>query len=198
MTNLYKKELKIIINFALEYRLSLKNICKLMNINPSEENQKFIYDEIIRILNGETLRKEFRYLVYETSLESEHDSSIAYKIGKLYFMKYQREIQNNNNESQKKAAYILYMTDIEYKKIRSHDITFPISNQNALILTRYRIKHVISKESFNDELEINRDTISKWESNLSIFNPRIGKKIDCLNEFNRDMSIQHFKKRIKK
>ena len=99
MTNLYKKELKIITNFALEYRLSLKNICKLMNINPSEANQKFICDEIIRIQSDESYRKEIKYLFYETSLESEHDSSIAYKIGKLYFMKYQKEIQNNTKES---------------------------------------------------------------------------------------------------
>ena len=41
--NYNDKKMKFIKNVALEYRLSLFNICKLLKIEPTKENKKIVF-----------------------------------------------------------------------------------------------------------------------------------------------------------
>lgn len=197
MKNVYEEELKFIANLALEFRLSLKNICKLLNVNPSDDNQVLFYNEIIRCLRDVTSIEEFRYLVYETSGESNQDSIKAYTSAKIYFLKYLRTKNRYlkgevEYDEYKKCLQELKYTDIKFKKIVDSGIKDNVSLENIKVLAKYRIKHAISKDKFANAYEIVRSTVSNWESLIS--SPVIRRKLNLLNEYNYEISRKNFKK----
>ncbi len=190
MTNIKQVELKQIMNIALEFRLSLKNICRFLGVNQNEANQKLFYDEIMKFINDSTLSNEFKFLVYETAVESEQDSKIAYNIAKIFYLKSQKEVLLNKDR--KSIMNKLFKTDCDYYKLKTKGIKLPMSDQDALIISKYRIKHAIPKEQMAIELEVHRVSIDKWENRVSQSNPRLGNKLSKLNEYNYDLSKKHF------
>lgn len=195
MKNLYKEELKMVLNLALEFRLSLKNICLFFNAQPTDNNQLLFYNEIIK--NAGNLEKidEFKYLIYETACESDRDYKVPLSLAKLFYKKYAIALNNYRNDETKKGQYELALsninhTDIEFKKIVSKGFQ-SITEKDATIIAKYRIKHVISKMEFAKEFYISRDTVTRWESLIT--DARLQEKIRILNDYNHNLGTIYYK-----
>lgn len=201
MKNLYVEELKFIANLALEFRLSLKNICKYFNVEASEGNQLLFYDEIIKSLKDAKTIQKFKYLVYETTFESEKQAEKAYNLSKIFYLKYLKVKKQNicgeaTMEDLKKCLSDLRSTDIKFKKMIEDGMISLMSEEVAVIIAKYRIKHVISKEDFSKKYNIKYDSITKLESKIT--NPSLKNKVSLLNEHQTQLHINSFKKRVKK
>lgn len=196
MKNIYKEEIKFVMNLALEFRLSLKNVCLFFNANPTDENQQLFYNEMIKNAGSVVKIDELKYLTYETANESEKDSKTSYNLALTYYSRYLNALKNAksgndlNNEKLNKAKNYLQYTDVEFEKLNKQGFKKVAINE-AIIIAKYRIKHVISKIQFAEEFGMNRETISRWEKLIT--NPRLVNKIKSLNDYNYELSIKSVK-----
>lgn len=204
MKSINVEELRFITELALEFRLSLKNICKYFK-EEEEDNeaiQLLYYNEIIRCLNDNIMIGEFKYLVNETSSESQRTSERAFNISKHFYLKYLNVKKQNicgkaTIEDVKKCLSALKHTDVEFKKIIKAGLKNGMTEEKAIIIAKYRIKHVISKEQFSKSFEIKRDTLTKWENLIT--NPVLKDKINYLNDYFYNTYYRSgYKSRVKK
>lgn len=184
MEKISKENLKLIMTLALEFRLSLKNICRFLKVESTDENQILYYDELIKNAGDVSKVEEFKYLVYETTNEPLKDSNIAYNLALLYYLKYVTAKNSGNSID-------INFTDIEFKKIMARGFK-SITERDAEIIAKFRIKHLFSKANFSNDFNINRNTLTRWEKMIT--NPRIIHKLDILNDYNHMLSMPYLKK----
>lgn len=200
MKSLYKEELRMVLNLALEFRLSLKSICLFFNAEPTDDNQLLFYNEIINNANNLIKTEEFKYLSYETACESDKDSKVSLNLAKLFYKKYLIALNNYRNDKTKKGQYELALsninyTDTEFKKIKAKGFQ-NITEKDVVIIAKYRIKHVISKMEFAKEFNVGRDTITRWEKLIT--DPRLQEKISILNDYNCNLGTLYLKSQNKR
>ncbi len=201
MKNLYEEELKFIANLALEFRLSLKNICKFLKVNSSDDNQILFYNEIIRCLKDASSTEEFKYLVYETSLESESESKRAYNLSIMNYSKY-LNIKNKYLKGEvdykevKKCLQALKFTDVKFKELESIGFENVNLDNYADDIVKFRIKHCISQVTFSRAYDISLYEVKKLETLVS--KDILKKKIKSLNNYKYEISCKYIQKKISK
>ena len=75
---------------ALESRLSLNNLCKLINKEATEDNKKDLYNKVIENFKSDDDKIEiYQYLFFnETVSQSQIESSESYRRALILFSKY--------------------------------------------------------------------------------------------------------------
>jgi len=168
---------------ALEFRLSLDNVCKIMGKEPTEENKMEIYKNIEEVSRRDyDLIKEYKYLFfYETFNESDNVAMIAYVKAANFIGRYNRAKKEGNEELATKTLLELSRTDNEFNQIKSKIGKQALTEKDVEIITRYRIKHAISRIAFCEQYGISRTSFEKRDRNIS--NSLLKKKLDILSEF---------------
>ena len=156
-----------IAKLALECRLSLKNICKILKIKETEENKKLIYEKIIETLGNDRYKKnKYNYLFsYETVVESQEISKKSYNNAMVKKIYYDRAVLSGDKEKINSALQQLYATDLAYMNLKKKDLS-NLDLKDTEIISRYRLKHNISKEKICSELSISSEALSSRELKL--------------------------------
>lgn len=181
---------KLILKMALTFRLSLKNICIIIGKEPTEENQKEIY-EIFNLLFGSSskFRIYYRFLFdYETTREPEFISESSLNAATLFFIRYRIATKNNDKETIKKLQEQLDSLDKKVSKLKLRNKDKILTNDDYETIIQYRIKYALSKEKICSYLEIDRDVLRLHENKLE--NSKLKYKIDQLNEYCLDYRKQ--------
>lgn len=186
------KNIKFYGQIALEYRLSLNNLCRLLQLDITDENKKQIYDEIIRSFPY-TYLDIFKYLFnYETILEPLFISKKSYKDSAQFIKAYiDAGKQENSIALKNQILKNLNQTDLEYKELR---LNGELSLKDVEIISRYRVKYAVSRVEIAESLNISRDELSRKERLLQ--DEILKYKLNELNTFLSDVKIKNSKGEI--
>ena len=159
---------KFIAKIALEYRLSLENICKLMKKEPTETNKNMVYELIINSCAQKSkIVHSYKYLLnYETINEKEEVSSKAFKAAQLFIMQYNDARKRNDDAMINFVMRKLTKTDRDFQAIMKKDLSEPLTEEDATIIAKYRVKYCISKETMASILNIGEGKIRLGESKI--------------------------------
>ena len=188
--NYNDKKMKFIKNVALEYRLSLFNICKLLKIEPTKENKKIVYDRMISIcdkVNAE--QRAINSLISETATENEKEANKSLLVA-LYYLGQVTIATNSGDAKQINEANIrLFRTDYDFKDLASRINPRNITVEDMKIIARYRIKYALTKTHVASMIRLDKETISHNEKKLLLEdqvvrsdNERLCNRLEKLNE----------------
>ncbi len=163
-----KEMYKFICGIALEFRLSLKNICKILGWDPTEENKMKFYNIVEDIYGAKSYDiKKYKYLFfYETYDESENASRVSLTVALNFLNRYNNAIKSGDKDKIKEIISELHRTDDNLKKITDELREGVITPKTAEIITKYRIKYLIPRERFCKDYNISRDTLQKREREM--------------------------------
>lgn len=181
---------------ALEYRLSLKNVCILLKLEPTEENTTNIYNEITKDENlSYSLRDSYKYLFYyETNTESKEESAKALKDASNFITQYNKAQKSGNKEEVKNIMELLHKTDINFKQLKeTKDFSKPLTQEEQEIITKYRIKYCISNSSIANVLNVDRDRLRYNERKIE--DSVLNKKAVMLSEYYEDVTRNAYRRR---
>lgn len=195
--NINEEKLKFIKKLALEYRLSTKNICKLLGQEPTEENQQFIYNLFMN--NDEILsykeKKEFIYLDYETTAERKQNEQASYMVAQMTLLKLQKALLENDKEQFQQIKDKISKIDTDFENLRKREKWVKIKEEEILIIAKYRIKHALSKQEINRRIGIADTNLTKVEKTIT--SEFWSSKVKKLNEYNYDLCHVSVHKRKK-
>jgi len=186
------KNIKFYGQIALEYRLSLDNLCRFLRMDINDENKKQIYDAIIRSFPYIYL-DIFKYLFnYETILEPSFISKKSYKDSAKFIKDYIDAGKKENSIALKNQILKnLSQTDLQYKELRLND---ELSLKDVEIISRYRVKYAISRIEIAEALNISREELRRKENLLQ--DEILKYKLNELNVFLSDVKIKNSKGEI--
>lgn len=182
-----------IAKLALECRLSLKNICKILKIKETEENKKFIYEKIIETLGNNNYEKnKYNYLFgYETVVEPQEVSKKSYNNAIVKKIYYDRAELSGDKDKINLALQQLHVTDLAYINLKKKDLS-NLDLKDTEIISRYRLKHNISREAICSELSISPDVLRVRE--LKLPDEVLKYKLLELNKYMNDLKLKTRKK----
>lgn len=181
--NMYTWMLKI----ALEYRLSLQNICIILGIEATEENQRNIYNIFEEFFGSNTDLKilyDFLFSI-ETKNESEETSLKALNSGYLLFHQYQIASRNRDSEKINNLNNELNTLDNRIKELKNKDISVEFTDNDYLDIIKYRIKYSISRAEICTMLNINSSDLIRFEVQLE--DEELINKLNILNRHQIDI-----------
>ena len=175
---------------SLEYRLSLGNLCKLMMVEETEENKKMIYDGI---MENAPLKNEFNYLFYyETLGESEDVSKDSYSKALKFLNSYIIAKRANKNEEAIQILKELSKTDHNFESLKGKTFEKPLTEEEATIITKYRIKYRISRVTIADAFNVGEKKLLIGEEKIN--DKILLKKLKSLSNFFIDADNQKRRK----
>lgn len=182
---------------ALEFRLSLDNICKIFERPATEKFKMYFYENIKQtaIYNSQLL-DEYNYLFFhETSKESSKAAFVSYTAAKNYIERYKKAKKEENTEKLDEIRNELYKTDRDFRdlKYRIHDKDLTL--EDVAIISRYRIRHVISRETIARDYEISDRTLKNGEIKLS--SNILKEKLNALSDYYLNFVNNRLRKRAK-
>lgn len=183
------RKLKFFSKIALEYRLSLKNLCKLMGLEPTEENKKIIYDGIISIYSLEEpyMVEKYNYLFnYETVVERDEVSSKSYRSALIFLTRYVNAKKRNNDQAVKDVLKDLTETDRNFKELIKKELKRNLTVDDTIVISKYRIKYCYSRNYISNTLGINRNYLASTEGKIKDDN--LKQKLKLLSEYNYDIN----------
>lgn len=190
----YQKE---IISVVLTYRLSYKNFYRLFQTSPSD------LEEIIG--NFPDLTNAFYFLRLETTNEKKELEELAFKKAKRYFLRKQ-ELQvilikakkEGNKEKQEiiKEKITLLQSEIYDVKALNIQNKDELTEEDALIITDYRIKYYLTRAQCKKIFGISDNILLRFENKLISEDDYYYSKLSFLNQFLMNPSkISNRKKR---
>ena len=186
--NLYKFIGKI----ALEFRVSLDNICKMLGKEVTDDNKMNIYNLIIASSNVDVdLKERFNYLFfYETMNEPESISKVTYTRAVNYVKRYQKAQKDGND---KEVLKELNKTENDLLEIQNNIGKSQLTEKQVEIIEKYRIKYVMSMLAFCQNFGIPRSTLDSRQKNINDVVLRT--KLDCLADFHLQKSQDKLRKK---
>jgi hypothetical protein len=161
--NMYKFMGKI----ALEYRLSLESVCRLMKIEPTDENKGLVYETILRTSNDK-YSDDFQYLFgYETLNEKKEVSSVAYRKALIFLTRYVNAKRRNDKEAVSAVLKELTKTDSDFRSLLGRKFDEPLTEEEVTIISKYRIKYCVARNLVSDILDIGSKKISIAEKKIN-------------------------------
>lgn len=188
--NIYnEKKLRFVKKVALEYRLSLTNICKLLKIDATEENLKTMYEALLKTCRNQDEQTAFNWLLNETTNEPEKDSNVMYLTATTMLARYAIAIQSGDKKQIDEAFVRLFKTDYNFNTLVEKMNPRNISEEDIAVISKYRIKYALSKSQIASMIGINRETIARNEKKyilesekFQLENGRLCSKLDKLND----------------
>lgn len=183
--NLYMFILKL----ALTFRLSLKNLCKLLGRETTFEEQIRTYNEI-EMYFGENLdlKRAYDYLFnYETNSEVGKLSNRALGTVSIFLIKYQEACKSGNKDAILKMNSDLNKIDRSFGELKTKIESPYVTSDEALIISKYRLKYAISRKSICDILGISYKSLVLREEKMS--DEVLKYKLGILSDFCQDMFL---------
>lgn len=182
---------KFIGKVALEFRVSLDNLCKLIGKEVNEENKKSIYEKIVEHAIGYNppLQKQYNHLFfYETLNEPSYVSDDSYSNALNYMKRYKKASSSGNKEERHKILNELNKTENDFKDLIKRKKTKTLTQDEIIVITKYRIKTVLSKRKFYEVYGIiSRDNLMVREKELE--SDVLKYKINNINEYYHDIKL---------
>ena len=183
----YNKNVYVLLGrMALEYRLSLSNICKILGWEPTEENRMKFYHIIEEIyFDNHRLLSLYKYLFFfETVHEKESSSKISYSLAINFLNRYKKALKDGDTEKAKKILRELNRTELEMDKVLPKLRERNLDSDDVVKISKYRIKHVIARESFSNFYDVSSSGLLRREK--SIESEVITNKLNLLSDYFED------------
>lgn len=171
---------------ALEYRLSLNNLCKLIGLADTEENRLEIYNSIKNTAGGDIeLLDRYNYLFFtETLNESVGASKVAYMCALNFLRRYRKA----DDENKREVYNDLFKTELKFKEIK-HKLGYEkLSVEEIVIISKYRIKYALSRERFCENHNISWRNLIRREKEID--SAILKNKLDMLAEFYKSFNCR--------
>lgn len=180
---------------ALTFRLSLKNLCKFLGREETEEEALKLYNEFDSAFGENySLKRAYDYLFnYETVNEPQKISDRSFKLASMFLLNYKMACQKKDKEDIKRIDAELDKLDTKYKKLKKVTYSSSVSEDEALIVSKYRVKYALSRESVCDELGFSYHSMRLREEKLKDEYWKF--KVNSLSQYYTDVTLQ--KLRIK-
>lgn len=188
-TNIYNFLGKV----ALEYRLSLNNLCKLLGKEPNEELKNELYNAILSTVSPYgKLYNAYKYLFnYETFNESEELSKKSIFVCGIFIRKYHKVVKDANEEEVKKLMNLLNELDLKFQNLVNRKSDYKLTKEDYLVISKYRLKYAISRYKISNSLNIKRHTLTEKEKKIE--DPILREKLNLLDEFYKDIGLKRKK-----
>ncbi|MBR6689938.1 MAG: hypothetical protein IKL65_01235 [Bacilli bacterium] len=180
---------------ALEFRLSLDNICKMLGKENTDDNKMEIYNILKELSdNDDILIRKYNYLFfYETLRESENISKISYEKATNYVKRFNKARKDDNKELAKQLLKELDRTELDLISIRKKFGKENLTEEDINIICRYRIKNVLSRLKFCEHFGINRSTLENREKGLT--DTVLIQKLNSIAEYYLDLENSKLRRR---
>ena len=191
-----KKLYNLLGDIALEFRVSLKNICKLFGKESTEENMMQIFNNIIQAKdNVRDITNEFKYLFFcETYNEPQTTSRVSYTKAVNYIKRYNKIIKEGTSEEKKEILKELYKTENDLKSIKHKLGNDTLNEEEISIVCRFRIKHVMSRHGFSEFYNVTESSLRRAEPKIT--SNILKQKLETLKDYYLTVTSPA-KKRIK-
>ena len=177
---------------ALEYRLSLSNVCKLLGKEPTDKNKMEVYEIITSPIVADDVRIAYDYLFnYETVNEDENSSALALSKALIFLKRYTKAQKSKNVEEVKLILKELTRTEEAYTKVRNKKDFSNMTEEEITAVARYRIKFCVSKLRMTNILDVGKGFITRNEEKIT--DRRLQEKLQLLNDFYEDLYIKNNK-----
>lgn len=183
-----KKQLyKLIFNMALTYRLSLDNICILLGKEVNETNKKDVYDACMYLYEKNIeIRKAFEYLFnFETLNESKEVSALALDSAKSFMSVYKEACNSGDKDRIRETKSSLLNIDKDFKKILNMQGQIPLTKENMLVISKYRIKYGLSRKVISRCIGVHHTNFIRKEQEIE--DEIIKNKLKILSEYHLDI-----------
>lgn len=195
-----EKEAKLYVlvaNIALEFRVSLNNLCKLIGKEDNEQNRLYIYQKIVEyvIKKDSDLTSQYNYLFFhETLNEPKNISNNSYNKVIEYLKRRKKAIKSGNREELIKISRELKKTEIDFAILLKKNKSESLSDEDINTIAKYRIKRCLTQKKFyiNYNL-ISRSNLSKREKMIE--SEDLKYKINILNEYFYDIGKKQIRHR---
>lgn len=171
-----------ILKMALEYRLSLENLCIILGIEAHKENQEKLYNIFDELFGKNTdLKLLYDFLFNcETIKENEETSLEALNSGYLFFYKYKLANKNRDNSKIEELTNELNLLDSKFNLLKNRDNTKELTNDDYLVIFKYRLKYCLSRAELSKLLSINSTELVRKE--LELNDEKLRQKLKLLNQ----------------
>ena len=177
---------------ALEYRLSLSNVCKLLGKEPNDKNKLEVYEIITSPIAADDLKLAYDYLFnYETVNEDEKSSSLALSKALIFLKRYTKAQKSGNTEEARLILKELTKTEEAYAKVRNKKDFTNMTEEEIVAVARYRLKYCISKVRMTNILDVGKGFITRNEEKITDY--RLQEKLQLLNNFYEDLYTKNNK-----
>lgn len=177
---------------ALEYRLSLSNVCKLLGKEPTDKNKMEVYEIITSPISADDVRIAYDYLFnYETVNEDENSSALALSQALIFLKRYTKAQKSGNVEEVKLILKELTRTETAYAKVRNKKDFSKMTEEEIVAVARYRVKYCVSKLRMTNILDVGKGFITRNEEKIT--DRRLQGKLQLLNNFYEDLYIKNNK-----
>lgn len=185
-----------IFKLALTFRLSLVNICKLLGKENTEKNKFEIYNVFVKLFGSdEDIRRAYEFLFnYETLNEPENISNKSLSMAVLFLKKYKNACESGNKESIDKITNELTKIDKQFKELSYKDLTV-LTDEDALIISKYRLKYALTKEWVCNHFNIGYKKLESRENNYE--NRKLKYKLNLLSNYYLDLKYNSLKRNVK-
>lgn len=182
-----RKSYNFILRLALTFILSLKNVCLIKGMEGTIEDQKKVYYEIDKLFcNNTEIKDAYEYLFnYETINESDKLSDRALGITNMFLFKYKKALKTGTREELLRIDSELEKIDRDFKALTQKPNNYIISDDDIVVISKYRLKYAVSREQIYKVLGISRKTLMIREN--KILSGVLKQKINCLTEYYQDI-----------
>lgn len=176
-----------ILKMALEYRLSLENLCIILGIEAHEENQKEIYNIFDELFGKNTdLKLLYDFLFKcETIKENEATSLDALNSGYLFFYKYKIAHKNRDNSKIQEIENELNSLDNRINLLKNRDVNMELTDEDYLDIFKYKLKYCLSRSELSKLLNISSSELIRKE--LQLNDKKLIQKLNTLNQNQLDI-----------
>ena len=190
--NLYK----LIFKIALTYRLSLENICILLGKEINEENKLEIYNMCMYLFGKQLdLKEAYEYLFnYETVKEPEKISKRSLNLASLFISQYKIALKSEDKEKLKRVYSMLTDIDNKILKLKNREIDSLLTVEEALIISKYRLKYAIARKKISESLDVNLGTL--FEREQKVDDEILSYKLNLLSQYHFDI-VNNDKRNVK-
>ena len=184
----------LIAKMALEFRLSLDNICKLLGKEPSDTLKMEIFNNVIATTDDFYMQEKFKYLFfYETTNEKESISRVAYERALNFLKRYNKALKEGTKEDIGKILSELSKTDKEFTQIKLKADKTNLTDEEIEIVTRYRIKYSMPRRNFADFYGFSSRSLESRDKNIK--DESLRKKVEILGEYFSDYRKERLKRK---
>jgi len=186
-----EKKIKFLTKVALEYRLSLKNICKFIGIELTSQNEKTILDEFLGYQLNQDDGGIFNYLLYETDSELEKDENISYQAASLFFSKLKRANLSESKEKINEVLKELNKIDRNFETVKKNFSKKELSKDDIMAISKYRIKYGLSRREMANILGCYDSVLLRKEKLID--SEYIKRKLEKLNNYQLDNVVHNYR-----
>lgn len=195
---------------ALEYHLSMKNICRISNKKYTITNIRQIEENLISVCKGAQERVAIDFLFKDTEGQSERDEIKSYRTAYLALMGISDAIKSKDDKKIKKAYESVKKIDKDFADLIKRKKSWRyLTDEEIIIMMKYRVRYAMAIDYFCKDIGISCDAVYSFDNRIrercssdKEYNKMYGKllkSVEYLSDYHkakRNLSV--YKQKIKK